>query len=145
MATTKKAASPSLINDSALGELAPDDFAFKQYKAVYYAIRELTGLSAKRKFEIAHPDGGKFDWAAFKAKYIETFGDCDDRTYSLEQWLEYSHRKFGKSLEELIALNDLSFKRREEWEARKEAELANFNFPSEPQAESEYDYGEPQY
>jgi hypothetical protein len=140
---TKKSTTPALINDLALGELAPADFVLKQYKAVYYAIRELTGLSAKRKFEIANPDT-KFDWAAFKAKYAESFGECDDRTYSLEQWLEYSHRKFGKSLEELIALNELSFKRREEWEARKEAEALYHQSPfNTPEVEPEYDYGEP--
>jgi hypothetical protein len=79
---------------------------------VYYTIRELQGLSAKRSL------GESFSWDELKVRFELVFGKVEERRFSLEQLLEYALRKFGKSLEQLLEINDKSWERRREWKAK---------------------------
>ena len=82
------------------------DYCEKQYATVYYALRELQGLSVKRSL------GDSFSWETLKERFTEVFGTIEERRYSLEQLLEYAGRKFGKSLQDLQEINDRSWARR---------------------------------
>lgn len=94
------------IDTSALGEYNTSDHCEKQYATVYYALRELQGLSVKRSL------GDSFSWDELKERFAEVFGTVEERRYSLEQLLEYAGRKFGKSLQDLQEINDRSWARR---------------------------------
>jgi LPS O-antigen subunit length determinant protein (WzzB/FepE family) len=94
------------IDTSALGEYNTSDHCEKQYATVYYALRELQGLSVKRSL------GDSFSWDELKERFTEVFGTVEERRYSLEQLLEYAGRKFGKSLQDLQEINDRSWARR---------------------------------
>lgn len=94
------------IDTSALGDYNTSDYCEKQYATVYYALRELQGLSVKRSL------GDSFSWETLKERFTEVFGAIEERRYSLEQLLEYAERKFGKSLQDLQEINDRSWARR---------------------------------
>ncbi|GAX46375.1 hypothetical protein NIES4075_73990 [Tolypothrix sp. NIES-4075] len=94
------------IDTSALGEYNTSDYCEKQYATVYYALRELQGLSVK------HSLGDSFSWDELKERFTEVFGTIEERRYSLKQLLEYAGRKFGKSLQDLQEINDRSWARR---------------------------------
>ena len=108
------------IDTSILGEYATVDYSERVYSKVYYAIRELSGLVAKRSLKEV------FDWSEFKERFSNDFGKVHEKRYSLEQLLEYASRKFGKTLEDLIAQNQISWQRRQQY-----AERTNTNYPSE--------------
>ncbi|OKH43217.1 hypothetical protein NIES2101_30985 [Calothrix sp. HK-06] len=118
----QKSTIPSLepIDSSILGEYAVVDYSERVYSKVYYAIRELSGLIAKRSLEEA------FDWNDFKERFSHDFGNVQEKRYSLQQLLEYASRKFGKTLEDLIVQNQLSWKRRQEY-----VERMNISYKSE--------------
>lgn len=59
-----------------------------------------------------------FDWDEFKERFTTDFGDVAEKRYTLEQLLEYANRKFGKSLEDLIVQNQISWQRRQEYAER---------------------------
>ena len=42
----------------------------------------------------------------------------EEKRYTLEQLLEYANRKFGKTLEDLIVQNQISWQRRQEYAER---------------------------
>jgi hypothetical protein len=42
----------------------------------------------------------------------------EEKRYSLEQLLEYANRKFGKTLEDLLAEHEISWQRRREYVER---------------------------
>jgi hypothetical protein len=42
----------------------------------------------------------------------------EEKRFSLEQLLEYANRKFGKTLEDLLAEHDISWQRRREYVER---------------------------
>lgn len=108
------------INDSILGEYAVSNYSERVYSKVYYSIRELCGLVAKRSLKEA------FDWNDFKERFTSDFGKVEEKRYSLEQLLEYANRKFGKTLEDLILQNQISWQRRQEY-----AESHNMHYQSE--------------
>lgn len=97
------------IDDSVLGEYAVTNYLERVYSKVYYSIRELSGLIAKRSLKES------FDWNEFKERFASDFGKVEEKRYSLEQLLEYASRKFGKSLEDLIIQNQISWQRRQEY------------------------------
>jgi hypothetical protein len=108
----KSTKSVEAIDTEALGEYSTDNYHEKLYGTVYYTIRELQGLSAKRTL------GESFCWDELKVRFEAVFGKVDERRFSLEQLLEYANRKFGKSLEQLLEINDKSWERRREWKAK---------------------------
>ena len=116
--TKQKSTIPSFqaIDSSILGEYAVDDYQVRVYSKVYYAIRELSGLIAKRALKEA------FDWNDFKDQFSNDFGQVQEKRFSLQQLLEFANRKFGKTLEDLLVLNQLSWQRR-----RKYAEKIKLN------------------
>jgi hypothetical protein len=116
MATTtrerKSSKTIEAIDTEALAEYSTDNYHEKLYGTVYYTIRELQGLSAKRSL------GDTFSWDELKERFESVFGKVEERRFSLEQLLEYANRKFGKSLEQLLEINDKSWERRREWKAK---------------------------
>ena len=129
MPTKQKSAAPSFqaIDGSILGEYAIVDYQVRVYSKVYYAIRELSGLVAKRSLK------EWFDWNDFKERFSNDFGKVQEKRYSLEQLLEYASRKFGKSLADLIVQNQISWQRRQQY-----AERTNINHQSEIIDETNY-------
>ena len=129
MPTKQKSAAPSFqaIDGSILGEYAIVDYQVRVYSKVYYAIRELSGLVAKRSLKEL------FDWNDFKERFSNDFGKVQEKRYSLEQLLEYASRKFGKSLADLIVQNQISWQRRQQY-----AERTNINHQSEIIDETNY-------
>ncbi|RUT04015.1 hypothetical protein DSM106972_049290 [Dulcicalothrix desertica PCC 7102] len=108
------------IDSSVLGDYAIADYSERVYSKVYYAIRELSGLLAKRSLKEV------FDWNEFKERFANDFGKVQEKRYSLEQLLEYAIRKFGKTREDLIAQNQISWQRRQQY-----LERTNASYPSE--------------
>jgi hypothetical protein len=102
-----------------LGDYAVNNYSERVYSKVYYSIRELCGLVAKRSLK----EG--FDWNNFKERFASDFGKVEENRYSLEQLLEYANRKFGKTLEDLIVQNQISWQRRQEY-----AERSNMSYQS---------------
>lgn len=100
------------IDDCAMNQYAIGNYSERVYSKVYYAIREVYGLVAKRSM------GDDFNWNEFKTRFTETFGEVTEKRYTLEQLLYYSKQKFGKSLEDLLDLNQRSWQRREEYAKR---------------------------
>src|SRR5919202_4800379 len=94
------------IDTTALGEYNSSDYTDKLYGTVYYSIRELQGLSTKRSL------GEEFSWDELKLRFEATFGKADERRYTLEQLLAYAQKKFGKTLEQLLEINEKSWSRR---------------------------------
>ena len=77
MATRKSSVSAfKTINDSVLGEYAVSNYSERVYSKVYYSIRELCGLVAKRAFKET------FDWNEFKERFSSDFGKVEDKRYS---------------------------------------------------------------
>lgn len=111
---TRKTSAPTIvpIDDAALEEYATSDYNEKLYSLVYYTLRELQGLAAKKSV------GDFFSWDELKVRFIEVFGTVESRRYSLEQLLEYAQRKFGKSLEDLQEINERSWARRKAFNAQ---------------------------
>ena len=116
--TTRKSSQPEFqaINDSVLGEYAVSDYSERLYSKVYYSIRSLCGLLAKNSFQ-------DFNWDVFKERFATDFGKVEEKRYSLEQLLEFANRKFGKTKEDLVVLNELSWQRRREYAARVNASV----------------------
>jgi hypothetical protein len=113
MATRKSSTTTfNAIDDSILGDYAVNNYSERVYSKVYYSIRELCGLVAKRSLK----EG--FDWNNFKERFTSDFGKVEENRYSLEQLLEYANRKFGKTLEDLIVQNQISWQRRQEYAER---------------------------
>jgi hypothetical protein len=113
MATRKSSTTTfNAIDDSILGDYAVNNYSERVYSKVYYSIRELCGLVAKRSLKEA------FDWNNFKERFTDDFGKVEENRYSLEQLLEYANRKFGKTLEDLIIQNQISWQRRQEYAER---------------------------
>jgi hypothetical protein len=120
MATRKSSTTTfNAIDDSILGDYAVNNYSERVYSKVYYSIRELCGLVAKRSLKEA------FDWNNFKERFTDDFGKVEENRYSLEQLLEYANRKFGKTLEDLIVQNQVSWQRRQEY-----AERSNMSYQS---------------
>ncbi len=119
---TRKSSTPTFhaINDSVLGEYAVSNYSERVYTKVYYSVRSLCGLVAKRSLKEA------FNWDEFKERFTNDFGKVEEKRYSLEQLLEYASRKFNKTLEALILQNQISWQRRQEY-----AERTNLNYRSE--------------
>ena len=118
MATHKSSvANFQAIDNSVLGEYAISDYSERVYTKVYYSIRSLCGLVAKRSLKEA------FTWDEFKERFVSDFGTVQEKQYSLEQLLEYANRKFGKSLEDLIVQNQISWQRRQEYTERQQVEV----------------------
>jgi hypothetical protein len=111
---TRKTSAPTIvpINDAALEEYATSDYNEKLYSLVYYTLRELQGIAAKKSV------GDSFSWNELKVRFTEVFGTVESRRYSLEQLLEYAQRKFGKSLEDLQEINERSWARRKAFNAQ---------------------------
>ncbi|NMF63279.1 hypothetical protein DP113_34645 (plasmid) [Brasilonema octagenarum UFV-E1] len=105
------------IDDSILGEYAVNNYSERVYSKVYYSIRSLCGLVAKRSLKET------FNWNDFKERFASDFGKLEEKRYSLEQLLEYANRKFGKSLEDLIVQDRMSWQRRQEYAERISANL----------------------
>lgn len=118
----QKSAMPSFqpIDTSILGDYAVADYQVRVYSKVYYAIRELSGLIAKRSLKEL------FDWNEFKERFSNDFGTVQEKRYSLEQLLDYASRKFGKTLQDLILQNQISWQRRQEY-----VERTNANYQAE--------------
>ncbi len=108
------------IDSSVLGDYAIADYSERVYSKVYYAIRELSGLVAKRCLKEV------FDWNEFKERFTNDFGTVQEKHYSLEQLLDYASRKFGKTLQDLILQNQISWQRRQEY-----VERTNANYQAE--------------
>jgi hypothetical protein len=125
----RKSSVPSFqaIDDSVLGEYGVSNYSERVYSKVYYSIRSLCGLVAKRSLKEA------FTWDEFKERFVSDFGTVQEKQYSLEQLLEYASRKFGKSLEDLIVQNQISWQRRQEY-----AERNSISVPSGEMAENTY-------
>ncbi|MEL6457042.1 MAG: hypothetical protein AAFQ91_02155 [Cyanobacteria bacterium J06621_15] len=104
------------IDDSVLGEYSVSDYSERLYSKVYYSIRSLCGLLAKNSFQ-------DFSWDVFKECFASDFGKVEEKRYSLEQLLEFANRKFGKTKEDLVVLNELSWQRRREYAARVNASV----------------------
>lgn len=111
---TRKSLNPTFhaIDDSVLGEYGVSDYSERLYTKVYYSIRSLCGLLAKRSLKET------FTWDEFKERFGNDFGKVEEKRYSLEQLLEYASRKFGKTLEDLIVQNQISWQRRQEYAKR---------------------------
>lgn len=111
---SRKSSTPTLqpIDGSILGEYAVSNYSERVYSKVYYSIRSLCGLVAKRTLKKT------FDWDEFKEQFTTDFGNVKEKRYTLEQLLEYANRKFGKSLEDLIVQNQISWQRRQEYAER---------------------------
>ncbi|NJM23689.1 MAG: hypothetical protein HC815_30005 [Richelia sp. RM1_1_1] len=99
------------IDDSVLGEYSVSNYSERLYSKVYYSIRSLCGLLGKRSFQ-------DFNWDTFKERFVSDFGKVEEQRFSLEQLLEFANRKFGKTLEDLVVLNQLSWQRRREYAER---------------------------
>jgi hypothetical protein len=124
MASRKSSTSSfQAIDDSVLGEYTVSDYSERLYSKVYYSIRSLCGLLAKRNFQ-------DFNWDTFKERFATDFGKVEEQRYSLEQLLEFANRKFGKTKEDLVVLNELSWQRRREYAQKVNASV-------NPQAEVE--------
>ncbi|RAM48026.1 MAG: hypothetical protein C6Y22_30050 [Hapalosiphonaceae cyanobacterium JJU2] len=125
---TRKSSTPAFqpIDDSILGEYAVNDYSERVYSKVYYSIRSLCGLIAKRHLKDV------FDWNEFKEQFASDFGKVEEKRYSLEQLLEYANRKLGKTLDDLIVQNQISWQRRQEY-----AERINTNLLPQISEESE--------
>ncbi|MEG5087968.1 MULTISPECIES: hypothetical protein [unclassified Microcoleus] len=96
--------------DAAFGDdFSVKDYSEKEWKSVYYAIRELQGR-ALRKSKLAQ--GDVFSWDAYKAKFAEVFGTPQDKRFTLEQLVSYATKKWGMDLEQLKAYNRRSWERR---------------------------------
>jgi len=119
---TRKSSVPTFeaIDDSVLGEYAISNYSERVYSKVYYSIRELCGLIAKRSRSKGEGEllTEAFDWNDFKERFAGDFGKIEEKRYSLEQLLDYASRKFGKTLEDLIAQNQISWQRRQEYAAK---------------------------
>ena len=63
-------------------------------------------------------NGDDFSWEDFKSKFAEVFGTPDNRKFTIDQLLDYAHRKFGMTQEDLIEANKRSWERRRAWEER---------------------------
>ena len=116
--TTRKSSKPNFqaIDDSVLGEYSVSDYSERLYSKVYYSIRSLCGLLAKNSSQ-------DFNWDVFKERFASDFGKVEEKRYSLEQLLEFANRKFGKTKEDLVVLNELSWQRRREYAARVNASV----------------------
>ena len=113
MATRKQSTTNfQTIDTSILGEYAVSDYSERVYSKVYYSIRSLCGLVAKRTLKEA------FSWDEFKERFSNDFGKVEEKRFSLEQLLEYASRKFGKTLEDLLAEHEISWRRRREYMER---------------------------
>ncbi|BAZ69349.1 hypothetical protein NIES4106_41210 [Fischerella sp. NIES-4106] len=118
MASRKSSTSAfQAIDDSILGEYAVNDYSERVYSKVYYSIRSLCGLIAKRHLKEV------FDWNEFKERFASDFGKLEEKRYSLEQLLEYANRKLGKTLDDLIVQNQISWQRRQKYAERINANL----------------------
>jgi hypothetical protein len=104
------------IDDSVLGEYSVSNYSERLYSKIYYSIRSLCGLVTKRSFQ-------DFNWDAFKERFASDFGKVEEQRFSLEQLLEFANRKFGKTLEDLVVLNQLSWQRRREYAERVNASV----------------------
>ncbi len=115
---TRKSSAPNFqaIDDGVLGEYSVSDYSERLYSKVYYSIRSLCGLLAKNSFQ-------DFNWDVFKERFATDFGTVEEKRYSLEQLLEFANRKFGKTKEDLVVLNELSWQRRREYAARVNASV----------------------
>ena len=115
---SRKSSTPEFqtIDDSVLGEYSVSDYSERLYSKVYYSIRSLCGLLAKNSFQ-------DFNWDVFKERFATDFGNVEEKRYSLEQLLEFANRKFGKTKEDLVVLNELSWQRRREYAARVNASV----------------------
>ena len=115
---SRKSSTPEFqaIDDSVLGEYSVSDYSERLYSKVYYSIRSLCGLLAKNSFQ-------DFNWDVFKERFATDFGKVEEKRYSLEQLLEFANRKFGKTKEDLVVLNELSWQRRREYAARVNASV----------------------
>ncbi|NJL60668.1 MAG: hypothetical protein HC903_01090 [Methylacidiphilales bacterium] len=100
------------IGDSVLGDYAVSDYSERVYTKAYYSIRSLCGLVAKRTLK------DTFSWDEFKERFTNDFGKVEEKRFSLEQLLEYASRKFGKTLEDLLAEHEISWQRRREYMER---------------------------
>ena len=116
--TTRKSSTSEFqaIDDSVLGEYSVSDYSERLYSKVYYSIRSLCGLLAKNSFQ-------DFSWDVFKERFATDFGKVEEKRYSLEQLLEFANRKFGKTKEDLVVLNELSWQRRREYAQRVNASV----------------------
>ncbi len=125
----RKSSVPSFqaIDDSVLGEYGVSNYSERVYSKVYYSIRSLCGLVAKRSLKEV------FTWDEFKERFASDFGTVQEKQYSLKQLLEYASRKFGKSLQDLIVQNQISWQRRQEY-----AERNSIGVPSGEMAENTY-------
>ena len=124
MATRKSPTSNfQAIDDSVLGEYSVSNYSERLYSKVYYSIRSLCGILTKRSFQ-------DFNWDVFKERFVSDFGKVEEQRFSLEQLLEFANRKFGKTLEDLVVLNQLSWQRRREYAERVNASVS-------PQIEAE--------
>ncbi len=119
---TRKSPVPTFqaIDDSVLGEYAVSNYSERVYSKVYYSIRELCGLIAKRSRSSSEGAmlAEAFDWNDFKEHFASDFGKIEEKRYSLEQLLKYANRKFGKTLDDLIVQNQISWQRRQEYAAK---------------------------
>ena len=64
-----------------------------------------------------------FNWDVFKERFTSDFGKVEEKRYSLEQLLEFANRKFGKTKEDLVVLNELSWQRRRQYAAQVNASV----------------------
>ncbi|BAZ40291.1 hypothetical protein NIES4101_62520 [Calothrix sp. NIES-4101] len=118
MATRKQSTTNfQTIDNSILGEYAVSDYSERVYSKVYYSIRSLCGLVAKRSLKET------FSWDEFKERFANDFGKVEEKRYSLEQLLEYANRKFGKTLEDLLTEHDISWQRRREYMERNQVDI----------------------
>ena len=83
----KSTKSVEAIDTEAPGEYSTNNYHEKLYGTIYYTIRKLQGLSAKRAL------GESFCWDELKVRFEAVFGKVDERRFSLEQLLEYANRK----------------------------------------------------
>ena len=104
------------IDDGVLSEYSVSDYSERLYSKVYYSIRSLCGLLAKNNFQ-------DFNWDVFKERFTSDFGKVEEKRYSLEQLLEFANRKFGKTKEDLVVLNELSWQRRRQYAAQVNASV----------------------
>ncbi|MEA5573643.1 hypothetical protein [Calothrix sp. UHCC 0171] len=117
MATRKQTTTNiQTIDNSILGDYAISDYSERVYSKVYYSIRSLCGLVAKRSLKET------FSWDEFKERFNNDFGKVEEKRFSLEQLLEYANRKFGKTLEDLLAEHEISWQRRREYMERNSLE-----------------------
>ncbi|AKG21314.1 hypothetical protein [Calothrix sp. 336/3] len=113
MATRKQSTTNiQTIDNSILGEFAISDYSERVYSKVYYSIRSLCGLVAKRSLKET------FSWDEFKERFSNDFGKVEEKRFTLDQLLEYANRKFGKTLEDLLAEHEISWQRRREYMER---------------------------